>query len=127
MMKGQRMMRPVRTFLLVEAATFLVAALSHFGVPVEGYEHQEAAVAESVIALVLLTGVWLGWSRPAWARAAGIGAQGFALVGTLVGLFTIAIGYRHPNSAYYSFDRVSQVASILVLGPVVAAAIVGLF
>jgi hypothetical protein len=33
------------------------------------------------------------------------------------GLFTISIGYQHPNLGYYSFDRVSQVASILVLGP----------
>jgi diguanylate cyclase (GGDEF)-like protein len=42
------------------------------------------------------------------------------------GLFTISIGYRHPNFGYYSFDRVSQVASILVLGPVDAAWINGL-
>jgi hypothetical protein len=42
------------------------------------------------------------------------------------GLFTISIGYQHPNLGYYSFDRVSQVASILVLGPVEAALINGL-
>jgi diguanylate cyclase (GGDEF)-like protein len=44
----------------------------------------------------------------------------------LYGLFTISIGYQHPNLGYYSFDRVSQVASILVLGPVPAALINGL-
>lgn len=42
------------------------------------------------------------------------------------GLFTISIGYRHPSLGYYSFDRVAQVASILVLGPVAAALINGL-
>ena len=42
------------------------------------------------------------------------------------GLFTIIVGYRHPNFGYYSFDRVSQVASILVLGPVDAAWVNGL-
>ena len=42
------------------------------------------------------------------------------------GLFTISVGYQHPSLGYYSFDRVSQVASILVLGPVLAAAINGL-
>jgi diguanylate cyclase (GGDEF)-like protein len=42
------------------------------------------------------------------------------------GLFTISMGYQHPNLGYYSFDRVSQVASILVLGPVQAALINGL-
>src|SRR5688572_7478025 len=42
------------------------------------------------------------------------------------GLFTISMGYQHPNLGYYSFDRVAQVASILVLGPVLAAVINGL-
>lgn len=42
------------------------------------------------------------------------------------GLFTIQIGYDHPRVGYVSFDRVAQVASILVLGPVAAAWINGL-
>jgi diguanylate cyclase (GGDEF)-like protein len=42
------------------------------------------------------------------------------------GLFTISIGYQDPKFGYYSFDRVAQVASVLVLGPVDAAWINGL-
>jgi diguanylate cyclase (GGDEF)-like protein len=42
------------------------------------------------------------------------------------GLFTISVGYQHPHLGYYSFDRVAQVASILVLGPLHAAVINGL-
>jgi diguanylate cyclase (GGDEF)-like protein len=42
------------------------------------------------------------------------------------GLFTISIGYQQPTLGYYSFDRVAQVASILVLGPLLAAVINGL-
>jgi diguanylate cyclase (GGDEF)-like protein len=42
------------------------------------------------------------------------------------GLYTITVGYQHPTLGYYSFDRVAQVASILVLGPWLAAAINGL-
>lgn len=42
------------------------------------------------------------------------------------GLFTISIGYEHPKFGYVSFDRVAQVSSILVLGPVDAAWINGL-
>ena len=42
------------------------------------------------------------------------------------GLFTISMGYQHPSLGYYSFDRISQVASILVLGPIEAALINGL-
>lgn len=44
----------------------------------------------------------------------------------LYGLFTISIGYQHPKVGYYSFDRVAQVASILVLGPIAAAWVNGL-
>lgn len=42
------------------------------------------------------------------------------------GLFTVSIGYEHPHLGYVSFDRVAQVSSILVLGPVDAAWINGL-
>jgi diguanylate cyclase (GGDEF)-like protein len=42
------------------------------------------------------------------------------------GLFTIATGFPHPGFGHVSFDRVAQVASILVLGPVDAAWINGL-
>lgn len=42
------------------------------------------------------------------------------------GLFTISVGYRGPSNHYYSFDRIAQVASVLVLGPIEAAWINGL-
>ena len=41
-------------------------------------------------------------------------------------LFTIATGFPHPRFGHVSFDRVAQVASILVLGPVDAAWVNGL-
>jgi diguanylate cyclase (GGDEF)-like protein len=41
------------------------------------------------------------------------------------GLFTITMGYAHPHMGHVSFDRVAQVASVLVLGPVDAAIING--
>ncbi len=44
----------------------------------------------------------------------------------LYGLFTISAGYHHPKVGYVSFDRVAQLASILVLGPVDAAWVNGL-
>lgn len=54
------------------------------------------------------------------------GAWAPALFFVCYGLFTISVGYRGANRNYYSFDRISQVASILVLGPVDAAWINGL-
>jgi FtsH-binding integral membrane protein len=102
----------------VEAATFIAAALAHSGVLVEGYEHREARIAESVIALVLLMGLVLSWVRPAWTRKAGIASQVFALVGTLVGLFTIVVGVgpqTTPDIAYHI-----GIVVVLVWGLVVA-------
>jgi diguanylate cyclase (GGDEF)-like protein len=43
----------------------------------------------------------------------------------LFGLVTILMGYEHPRVGYVSFDRLAQVSSILVLGPVHAALING--
>ncbi|MDZ7644159.1 MAG: GGDEF domain-containing protein [Woeseiaceae bacterium] len=51
---------------------------------------------------------------------------GTALFFLVFGLFTITMGYPHPNFGHASFDRVSQVASLLVLGPLDAALINGL-
>jgi diguanylate cyclase (GGDEF)-like protein len=91
-------------------------------------------------------------ARTAWKRAeivyavvlftAAVGALAVGLVqrGTILpehgadvalfflcyGVFTIAFGYQDPKFGYYSFDRVAQVASILVLGPLDAAWINGL-
>lgn len=57
------------------------------------------------------------------ARGHGIGTAAFFL---LFGLFTIAAGFPHPVFGHVSFDRVAQVMSILVLGPVDAAWVNGL-
>jgi len=42
------------------------------------------------------------------------------------GLFTIVVGFPHPAFGHVSFDRVAQMASILVLGPVLGALANGL-
>jgi diguanylate cyclase (GGDEF)-like protein len=51
---------------------------------------------------------------------------GIALFFIGYGLFTIAVGYTHPRVGYVSFDRIAQVAGILVLGPIAAAWLNGL-
>jgi hypothetical protein len=82
----------VRTFLSVEAASFYAAALLHSGIVAAGHAHWKAATAESVIGTVLLLGLLWTVFSPGSSRAAGLGAQGFALLGTCVGVFTIIIG-----------------------------------
>jgi hypothetical protein len=82
----------VRWFLSLEAAAFAAAALIHTGVLAHGYEHSKAATAESVIAVVLLAGLVTSVAAPDSSRTAALAVQAFALLGTFVGLFTIAIG-----------------------------------
>jgi hypothetical protein len=103
--------------MLVQAATFLLAATVHFGVLVQGYEHLQAGVAESVIAAVLLAGLIGTWVRPVALRGIGLAAQGFALAGTLVGLFTIAIGIGPrtvPDIAIHTVMVAELVAGLTV-------------
>jgi hypothetical protein len=110
--------RAIRFFLLFEAATYLGAALAHFGIFVSGYEHRAAGTAESVIATVLLAGLAATWIAPAFTRGIGLAAQTFALLGTLVGLFTIVIGVGPrtvPDVAYHV-----SIVAVLIWGLVVA-------
>jgi len=53
----------------------------------------------------------------------GIGTAAFFLA---FGLFAIATGFTHPGAGYVSFDRIAQVSSVLVLGPLDAAWVNGL-
>lgn len=111
------MTRTIRLFLLFETATFVAAALLHFGILTDGFEHQKAGIAESVIAAVLLIGLILTWISPAGTRKAGLAAQTFALLGTLVSVFTIAIGVGPrtiPDIAYHVGIVAVLVAALVV-------------
>ena len=111
----------IRTFMLVQAATFLLAATFHFGVLVQGYADSRAGIAESVIASVLLAGLIATWIRPAGIRRIGLAAQGFALAGTIVGLFTIAIGIGPrtvPDLVIHAAMVAELVAGLAVTYPV---------
>ena len=108
----------IRAFLLFEAATFLIASLIHAGHLVEGYEHHEAHFAEAVIATVLVIALVVSSVRPAWTRAAGLGGQGFALLATCVGIFTIAVGVGPrtvPDLTYHA-----AIVVVLIWGLIVA-------
>ena len=78
------------------------------------------------LCLFLLSAAAVAWMVVRHGAIAG--DQGWATVVffLLFGLFTITMGYPHPNFGHVSFDRVAQVACLLVLGPVAAAWINGL-
>ena len=112
-------MKLVRMFLGGEAIAFAIAALVHAGVVIDGYQHREARIAESVIAGVLTLGFMVSTMRPQASRATGLAAQGFALLGTLVGITTIIIGVG-PQSALDVALHVGFV-TLLVAGLVIVA------
>lgn len=82
----------LRGFLLLEAGLLGAAALVHSGLLLQGHVHGQARIAETVIAAVLLAAWALSLALPRRTRKLAQLGQGFALLGTLVGLFTIAIG-----------------------------------
>jgi peptidoglycan/LPS O-acetylase OafA/YrhL len=111
----------LRSLLALEALMFLVAAAIHLGALAEGYGHRRAGTAETVIAVVLLAGLACTWGKPPWPRNAAVAVQAFALLGVLVGLFTIAVGVGPrtvPDVAYHLV-----VLGVLVVG--LAAAVGG--
>ncbi len=104
------MVNRIRLFLGLEAAIFIAAALIHFEVVLDGYYDREAGIAESVIAVVLLIGLLTSLLRPAGTRRAGILVQGFALVGTFVGVtLLVTLGPRT------TLDIVIHLVMVIVL------------
>jgi len=83
----------------------------------------EFAYAATLLGLAICLVAWFAAAtdnplggNPAW----------LLLFFLVFGLFTISTGYRHPQVGYVSFDRIAQIASILVLGPLPAAMVNGL-
>jgi hypothetical protein len=108
----------LRLLLLLEASTFVAAAVIHLGALLEGYGHREAGTAETVTAAVLLVGLALTWAPSPWPRRAVVGAQAFATLSVLVGLFTIVVGVgprTAPDIAYHV-----GILAVLVVGLAIA-------
>lgn len=113
------MKQTIRIFLLLQAAGFAIASLIHSGFLIPGYEHSAARIAEGVIAVVLIIGLLLTYLKQDWTRIIGLVVQGFALLGTLVGLFTVAIGIGPQTTPDLVFHI--GIASFLVWGLIVTA------
>jgi hypothetical protein len=112
-------MTSIRTFLGIDALAFAAASLVHKGVLLDGYQHRQAGIAEAVIAGVLALGLIVGFVVPRLTRAAGLAAQGFALLGTCVGIAMIAIGVG-PQSVF-DVTLHACFVTLLVAGLVVSA------
>lgn len=107
------MKRSMRALLGVEGVSFLLASMIHAGIIITGYEHRAAMIAESVIGVVLLVGLAVTWVRPRSMAAIAAVVQAFALVGTLVGIWTMIVGVG-PRTVPDIVYHVAIVAVLLV-------------
>lgn len=82
----------LQALLAFEVVLYAIPSLIHRGLLVPGHVHAQAATAETVIAVAFAIALIATWIRPAGLRTAGLIAQIFALLGTLVGAAMIAIG-----------------------------------
>ena len=104
--------------LVFEAGLFYAASLLHTGAIVGGYMHLRAATAEAVIGTILAVGVVFCIVRPVQTPRVALWAQGIALVGTLVGALTIAIGIGPQTLADQIYHAI--LLTVLTVGIVVA-------
>ncbi len=106
----------VRLFLLVEAVSFALAALPHYGILGGVYESQPTAIiVHSSIAGELFLGFALTWFRRARTRAIALTVQGVAVFAALVGVLTIAMGIG-PQTVQIGFHS----GTVVVLAVAIA-------
>ncbi|MCA7085186.1 hypothetical protein KZ686_08325 [Cupriavidus cauae] len=105
-------------FLAGECVLFALASVVHAGVLFAGYAHSRAATAEGVIGAVLVLGLAACLILPSRARWIAFGAQGFALLGTLVGAFAIALGFgpqTWEDKAFHAALVITLLVGIIVI------------
>jgi hypothetical protein len=101
---GHKLTRNVAALMVFVAATLAVASGLHLAGTVQGrspFNPDHAGVAEAVIGIVLAAGAVVMFRSPALARAVGLAATGFAIVGFLVGLNFTARGGHLPDVTYH--------------------------
>ena len=96
----------LRAFLVAGITLFALASLVHRGILAHGFEHSRAAIAESIIALVLAVGFAISVYSPKEARAAALWTQGFALLGVCIGIVLILMGVGPRTGLDYGIHAV---------------------
>ncbi|MEJ2603028.1 MAG: GGDEF domain-containing protein [Gammaproteobacteria bacterium] len=96
--------------------------------PLRQSQDKRGPPADLVYSVVLFAVAVVGIGTASVVTGTGVTSAEWPLAAFffLFGLFTIMVGYPHPTFGHVSFDRVAQVSSLLVLGPVAAAMINGL-
>jgi hypothetical protein len=116
---GSTTARRVGALMALEAGSLAVASALHLSGQVHGrsapFDADHAGVAEAIIGVVLAVGALTMFRSPLRARAVGIVATGFGVIGFLVGLSMTARGGDAPDIAYHLTVLPLLVVSLVVL------------
>src|SRR5690242_11165332 len=89
----------IRTLVVFDAVTFLLAALAHLGVPIPlGFavlaepRIVPATIVEGLAGLLFAVSVYAVFARASWAWTMTLGAHVFSLAGVLLGMAALAMG-----------------------------------
>ncbi len=115
--------RAVSVLIVLEAATFLVAALLHTGVPVPlGLAVLEepvivpATIVEGLCGFFLAIGAYAIFTHRSWAWTAAFSAHVFSVLGVLLGIFALSVGAGPRTDLNDVYHRVVLVALLVGLG-----------
>jgi hypothetical protein len=114
----RRGIRRIAASMIFIAATLVVASLLHLSGHAQGsrpFDADHAGIAEAIIGIVLASAATVMLRAPLRARAVGLAATVFAIVGFLVGLNFTARGVHVPDVLYHIIFLPVLVGILIVL------------
>jgi hypothetical protein len=110
--------RSIAASMIFIAATLAIASLLHLSGHVHGsspFDADHAGIAEAIIGIVLAAAATVMLRAPLRARAVGLAATAFAIVGFLIGLNFTARGGHVPDVVYHIIFLPVLVGILIVL------------
>jgi hypothetical protein len=109
----------ISILIVLEAITFLLAALLHLGVQLPlGFTEPRiipATIVEGLCGLLLAVSAYAVFTRKTWAWWAAISAHIFAVAGVLLGITALALGAGPSTEVNTIYHRVILVVLVIVL------------
>ncbi len=109
----------ISVLIVLEAMTFLLAALLHLGVQLPlGFTEPRiipATIVEGLCGLLLAVSAYAVFARKTWAWWAAISAHIFAVAGVLLGIIALALGSAPSTVANTIYHRVILGVLVVVL------------
>ncbi len=109
----------ISVLMVVEAVTFLLAALLHLGIqfPLGFSEPQiiPATIVEGLCGIFLAMGAYALVAHKSWAWTAALAAHIFAVAGVLLGITALALGAGPSTEANTIYHRTILVVLVVVL------------